>query len=133
MADPPSQISSAGLVIGPATAAVRLAASRRANTASLVAPVRSRATITGICSTDSPRLLALPPRLRDFLGRSDRFPLKDSSMNVSSASTKPDKVVGLSRFNATRKRWRQRNAVLGCTSHRFAARANDSPLIRADA
>ena len=44
----------------------------------MVAPVRSRATMIGICPADRPRLAALPPRLRDALGRSRRLPLKDS-------------------------------------------------------
>src|SRR5512134_1853234 len=33
----------------------------------IVAPVRSAATRTGTCSLDRPRLVALPPRLRDLL------------------------------------------------------------------
>ena len=69
----------------------------------MVAPVRSRATMTGICSADRPRLAALPPRLRDALGRSRRLPLKDSRMKVSSASTIPDRRGGLSRLSADRK------------------------------
>jgi hypothetical protein len=55
-------------------------------------------------SADRPRLLALPPRWRDGLGRSLRLPLKDSKTNVSSASTMPDKEVGLSRLRAARNR-----------------------------
>src|SRR5271157_4045928 len=95
MAVPPSQHNSADLVMTDPRAAVMLAASRRGRTASMVAPVRSRATMTGICSADRPRLLALPPRLRAALGRARRLPLKDSKINVSSASTIPDRLHGL--------------------------------------
>lgn len=62
---------------------------RRGNTASVDAPSRSRPTITGICSTDNPRFAALPPRFRDFLGRPERLPLKDTKTKVSSLSTIP--------------------------------------------
>src|SRR5277367_5882060 len=41
-------------------------------------------------------------RIVGGLGRSLRLPLKDSKMNVSSASTMPDKEVGLSRLRAER-------------------------------
>src|SRR5271163_3730920 len=81
-----------------------LTASSRGKTASSVAPVRSRATMTGICSSDRPRLTALPPRLREGLGRPFCWPLKDSRMNVSSASTMPDRDFGLSWLRAERKR-----------------------------
>jgi hypothetical protein len=50
----------------------------------------------GICSSDRPRLMALPPRLREGLGRPLCWPLKDSRMNVSSASSIPDRDFGLS-------------------------------------
>ena len=63
-------------------------------TASVVAPFRSRATSTGICSADRPALAAFPPRLRAGRGRSDRLPLNDSRMKVSSASTIPVRLVG---------------------------------------
>ena len=47
--------------------------------------------------------LAVPPRFRAFLGRSDQRPLKDSRMKVSSASTIPLKPRGLSLAGARRK------------------------------
>src|SRR5271157_2430435 len=108
IAAPPSQHSSAGRVMTCRSAA----ASSRGRTASMVAPVRSRATMMGICSADRPRLAALPPRLRDALGRSQRLPLKDSRMKVSSASTIPDRHGGLSRLSADRNRCLHRNAVV---------------------
>src|ERR1700689_1609059 len=80
--------------------------------ASVVAPCRSRATITGICSADSPRLADLPPLLRDFRGMSDRLPLNDSRMNVSSPSTTPVNVLGLSPAREVRNLCPQRNAVV---------------------
>src|SRR5437868_2150146 len=58
-------------------------------TASVVAPLRSRATRTGICSADRPRLAAVPPRLRAARGRSDRLPLNDSS-SLSELSYRPE-------------------------------------------
>src|SRR5271167_4049851 len=60
----------------------------------------------------TPRLAALPPRLRGALGRSRRLPLKDSRMKVSSASTIPDRHGGLSRLSADRNRCLHRNAVV---------------------
>src|SRR5271166_4503534 len=107
-----SQHNCAGRTITPPKALVMEAVSRRGRTASIVAPLRSRATMIGICSTDRPRLAALPPRLRAARGRSERLPLKDSGMNVSSASTIPDRCCGLSRLSAARNRWRQRKAVV---------------------
>jgi hypothetical protein len=53
-----AQHSSAGRVMAGPSAAAMLAASSRGRTASMVAPVRSRATMTGIRSADSPRLAA---------------------------------------------------------------------------
>src|SRR5271154_1316368 len=103
MADPPSQQKSVDGAMTPPSAAVRLTASSRGKTASSVAPVRSRATMTGICSADRPRLMALPPRLREGLGRPLCWPLKDSRMNVSSASTIPDRDFGLSWFESGKK------------------------------
>jgi len=75
-------------------------------------PAVSRATKTGICSAHRPGLLALPPRLRAALGSPRRVPLKDSRTNVSSASTIPDRRVGLSRLRASRNRCLHRNAVV---------------------
>src|ERR1700722_15744176 len=46
----------------------------------------------GMLSWGRPGCLAVPPRLRAFLGRSDRRPLKDSRTKVSSASTIPLKA-----------------------------------------
>jgi hypothetical protein len=61
MADPPSQQKSVDGAIAPPSAAIMLTASSRGKTASRVAPVRSRATMTGICSADRPRCwLCLP-------------------------------------------------------------------------
>src|SRR3978361_209142 len=82
------------------------------STASVVAPWRSRATITGICSADRPRLADLPPLLRDFRGMPDRLPLNNSKMNVSSPSTIPVNALGLSPARDARNRCRQRNAVV---------------------
>ena len=62
---------------------------------------------------------------------SERFPLNDSKMNVSSASTIPVSLVGLSTAGAARNRFRQRNAVLNATPHRLADLARVSPLIMA--
>ena len=59
-----------------------------------------------------PPLGGLPPRLREALGRSRRLPLKDSRMKVSSASTIPDRRVGLSKLSADRNRCLHRNAVV---------------------
>ena len=111
IAEPPSQHNSACRVMTCPRAAVMLAASSRGKTASMVAPVRSRATMTGTCSADNPRLAALPPRLRGARGRPPRLPLKDSRMNVSSASTIPDRFWGLSRLRPDRNRCLHRNAV----------------------
>ncbi len=127
IAAPPSQHSSAGRVMTCPSAAVMLAASSRGRTASMVAPVRSRATMTGICSADRPRLAALPPRLRDALGRSRRLPLKDSRMKVSSASTIPDRHGGLSRLSADRNRCLHRDT----NQWRFwGRRLSDCVLVR---
>ncbi len=91
------------------------------------------ATTTGICSAERPRLAALPPRRRAGLARPPRRPFKDSSMNVSSASTMPERLLGLSRLRAARNRCRHRKAVLGWIWQRSAALARLSPSIRARA
>ena len=78
MALPPSQQNWLAGVTTPPNAPVMDARSSLGRTASMVAPVRSRATITGICSADKPRFAALLPLLRALRGRSDRFPLNDS-------------------------------------------------------
>ena len=62
-------------------------------------------------------------------GRSDQRPLKDSRMKVSSASTIPLKLRGLSSAGARRNRCRQRNAVVGWTPHSFAVFARLLPSI----
>ena len=74
------------------------------NTASTVAPSRSRATRMGMFSKNRPGCFALPPRLRGRRGKSERRPLNDSRMNVSSASTIPVNVLGLSKAGEPRKR-----------------------------
>ena len=51
-----------------------------------------------------PGCLAVPPRLRAFLGRSDRRPSKDLRTKVSSASTISFKPRGLSLAGARRNR-----------------------------
>src|SRR5271166_692281 len=56
MAAPPSQQKSVKGGIRSPNASFRLAASRRGRTASNVAPLRSRATTTGICSAERPAL-----------------------------------------------------------------------------
>jgi hypothetical protein len=64
------------------------------NTASMVAPLRSRATRSGIASAHKPVFVALPPRVRAARGRLARLPLHDS------------KVEGLVGFdNADQARW----------------------------
>src|SRR5271165_812936 len=113
MAAPPSQQKSVKGGIRSPNASFRLAASRLGRTASNVAPLRSRATTTGICSADRPRLAALPPRRRAGLARPPRRPLNDSRMKVSSASTTPERRLGLSKLRAARNRCRHRKAVLG--------------------
>src|SRR3954464_12398535 len=118
---PPSQQSWLADVTTPPKAVVTDARLSLGRTASVVAPLRSRATRMGICSPDSPRLAALPPRLRAARGRSERLPLNDSRMKVSSASTMPFSRAGLSNAAAARNRWRQRNAVLPATPQRLAA------------
>ena len=80
-----------------------------------------------------PGCLAGPPRLRALRGRSDHRPLKDSRMKVSSASTIPAQRPGLSAAGAPRKRWRQRNAVVGCTPQSSAVLARLLPSIIARA
>ena len=80
-----------------------------------------------------PGCLAGPPRLRALRGRSDQRPLKDSRMKVSSASTIPPNFLGLSAAGAPRKRWRQRNAVVGCTPQSSAVLARLLPSIIARA
>ncbi len=78
------------------------------NTASAVAPSRSRATRIGMFSKKRPGCLALPPRLRGGRGRPDLWPLNDLRMKVSSASTMPLSVLGLSSAGEPRNRRRQR-------------------------
>src|SRR4051812_43706147 len=85
MAVPPSQQNWLAGVTAPPRAAVMDARFSLGNTASIVAPLRSRATMTGICSAERPRLAALPPLLREARGMPDRLPLKDSRINVSYA------------------------------------------------
>ena len=51
-------------------------------------PARARATSTGTCSLDRPRLAALPPRRRRFRS-SSRCPLRECRKKVSSASAMP--------------------------------------------
>src|ERR1700689_3785408 len=80
-----------------------------------------------------PGCLAGPPRLRALRGRSDQRPLKDSRMKVSSASTIPLNFFGLSAAGAPRKRWRQRNAVVGCPPQSPAVLARLLPSIIARA
>src|SRR3954452_7214411 len=62
MAVPPSQQNWLAGVTAPPRAAVMDARFSLGNTASIVAPLRSRATMTGICSAESPRLTASPAR-----------------------------------------------------------------------
>src|SRR5271166_6231799 len=112
IAVPPSQQNWLAEVTTPPSAAAMETRFNRGSTASVVAPSRSRATITGICSADRPRLADLPPRLRDFRGMPDRLPLNDSRMNVSSPSTIPVNALGLSPARAARNRCLQRNAVV---------------------
>src|SRR5208337_4281037 len=128
MAAPPSQQKSVKGGIRSPNASFRLAASRLGRTASNVAPLRSRATTTGICSADRPRLAALPPRRRAGLARPPRRPLNDSRMKVSSASTTPERRLGLSKLRAARNRCRHRKAVLGWIWQRSAALARLSPF-----
>jgi hypothetical protein len=73
IAAPPSQQGSAGPVRTCPSAAVMLAPSSRGRTASMVAPMRSPATMTGICSADSLAWRPCRP-LREALGRSRRLP-----------------------------------------------------------
>jgi hypothetical protein len=84
------------LYASPGGAAVE-ARSSFGSTASVVAPCRSRATITGICSADTPRLLDLPPLLRNCRRRPDRLLLNDSRMNVLSRSTMAANAFALRR------------------------------------
>src|SRR3954470_11737260 len=112
MAVPPSQQNWLAGVTAPPRAAVMDARFSLGNTASIVAPLRSRATMAGNFSAEDPRLAALPPLLREARGMPDRLPLKDSKINVSSPSTIPDKFFGLSRLRASRNRCLHRNAVV---------------------
>src|SRR5271166_2557366 len=112
IAEPPSQQNSLADLTTPPRAAVMDTRFNFGNTASVVAPWRSRATRTGICSAEMPRLADLPPLLRAGRGIPERFPLKDSRMKVSSPSTIPDRTVGLSPDNALRNRCLHRNAVV---------------------
>ena len=113
------------------SASLTLSALRAGRVWLRVAPVRSAATRIGTCSRERPRLRALPPRRRG-LRFSFRSPFRLSSTKVSSASTIPASRSGACR-TASRKRWRQRCAVLGAIPQRAAdARivspsANDSP------
>ena len=70
------------------------------------------------------RLAASPARPA---GRPERRPLNDSRMKVSSASTMPVSVLGLSKAGEPRNRCRQRNAVVGWTPQRSAALARLVP------
>src|SRR3954462_5597501 len=133
MAVPPSQQNWLAGVTAPPRAAVMDARFSLGNTASIVAPLRSRATMTGICSAQRPRLAALPPLLREARGMPDRLSLKDSRINVSSPSTIPAKFFGLSRLKASRNRCLHRTAVVSATSHRPAAFATLAPASRAPA
>src|ERR1700683_1945307 len=85
--------------------------------------------MTGICAADRPRLADLPPLLRDLRGMSDRLPLNDYRMKVSSPSTMPANDLGLSPARESRSRCLQRNAVVECTPHRRAACAVLTPSI----
>ena len=62
-------------------------------------------------------------------GKSDRRPLKNLRIKVSSASTMPLNVRGLSSAGARKNRCRQRNAVVGWTPHSFAVLARLLPSI----
>jgi hypothetical protein len=99
---PPSQHNWLAGVTTPDRTALTDARSSLGNTASMVAPARSRATRTGICSAERPVFSGLPPRVRAARGRSARLPLNDSRMNVSSAWTMPFRRVGLSSAGAAR-------------------------------
>src|SRR5271166_599497 len=121
IAFPPSQTNRLAGVTTPSSAAAIETRSTLGNTASVVAPSRSRATRIGMFSKKRPVCFALPPRLRGRRGRSDRRPLNDSKMNVSSASTIPVSVLGLSKAGEPRNRCGQRNAVVGWTPQRSAA------------
>src|SRR5664279_6383528 len=112
IAVPPSQQNSLADVTIPPSAAVIDARFSFGSTASVVAPQRSRATRTGICSAEIPRLADLPPLLRALRGMPDRLPLNDSKMKVSSLSTIPDNAPGLSPAREARNRCLHRNAVV---------------------
>ena len=83
---------------------------------------------TGTCSSDRPRLLALPP-LRRALRSRFRAPFRLSSTQVSSASTMPVSLRAFRSF-AARNRCRQRKAVLTASPQRFAEARTVSPSAR---
>ncbi len=97
-------------------------------TALTVAPPRSATTSTGTCSSDRPRLLALPP-LRHALRSRFRAPFRLSSTQVSSASTMPVSLRAFRSF-AAGNRCRQRKAVLTASPQRSAEARTVSPSAR---
>jgi len=117
-----SQQNSLAGVTAPSSAAAIDTRFQFRSTASVVAPWRSRANDDGICSADRPRLADLPPLLRDFRGMSDRLPLNDSRMKVSSPSTIPVKVLGLSPASEARNLWspaKRRGVMHAASASRF--------------
>ncbi len=97
-------------------------------TARTVAPPRSATTSTGTCSSDRPRLLALPP-LRRALRSRFRAPFRLSGTQVSSASTMPVSLRAFRSF-AAGNRCRQRKAVLTASPQRSAEARTVSPSAR---
>lgn len=73
--------------------APRCALSAFSRMKSAVLPVRSRQIRTAVCSSDRPRLLALPPRLRGARLKPCLLPFCDSRKYVSSGSAMPARLI----------------------------------------
>src|SRR5271165_3881743 len=121
IAVPPSQQNSlSGVTTPPRTAAIE-ARSSFASTASVVAPCLSRATITGICSADRPRLLDVPPLLRDFRGRPDRLPLNRPTPSACRPPATPGTCAASETPSYNARRSVRRPALSGFLASRHPA------------
>ena len=112
-----------------AKTAVSCALSLRPRMKSVLAPERSRTTKTGHMVVRRCRASRTCPHADGAGARCGAGPCWSAGQKVSSASTMPVSLPALASRARARKRWRQRNALLGAASSVFAAAWMLSPWL----